>query len=486
MAVLLIGSTGNGKSTLGNFLFDPKFKNKEYFEVGKDNLPTKIQTCKEKTQIVKYQQECNDTSHGMPDSSGAQSSTSHLSNANGITPSYTSFSNEEDEVSGSLTIIDTPGINETSGNDSEHMIDLVTTLKKQKIFKACIFVVKYTAKIDQQYRDTIKYYSTLLPDLFNHNCLIVLTHYATDERSQEIRKYQGHDHDTIIENVKKEIIESSGICFAPIVFSIDCVPFGADEEIEHKRVRDVMLSYIFALREVHMTEFHVAKTKEMKDEDRKKICSHKGNIVGYCESLKTMNGNAAEALEELKSLEERTTIIKEKLTKKEESLNDKDSDDLVIAHVWSVAEKWNPFKKQKKRFDVTSKFEVFKTQLWTRNTKWKEYTQEGNRVHGVVKGKLTRGLYASITMETKKRVKYAEDIAELKEAIESLKSEQSNAEDAEEECKKKYGQFENETSSLIKYIEENRKEIENLSRDKMTLEEAKAWLEKRKEKDTTS
>ena len=95
-----------------------------------------------------------------------------------------------------------------------------------------------------------------------------------------------------------------------------------------------------------------------------------------------------------------------------------------------------------------------------------------------------RGLYASITMETKKNNRFAEDIPKLKEAIVSLKSELCNAKDAEEECRKKYGQFESEMSNLKKYMKENEKKIEYLSRDTMTLEEANARLEKRKE--TTS
>ena len=42
--VLLIGLTGNGKSTLGNYLLDPKFANPP-FETATDNLP-KTQKCK--------------------------------------------------------------------------------------------------------------------------------------------------------------------------------------------------------------------------------------------------------------------------------------------------------------------------------------------------------------------------------------------------------------------------------------------------------
>ena len=124
--------------------------------------------------------------------------------------------------------------------------------------------MKYSATIDKQYKDTIKYYSTLLPDLFEQNCLIVLTHYSKREKKKD-------HYDTIVRNVKAEKKKTSGICFDPILFAIDSDP-DEDEEVEQSRkVRDAILSYILSLTEVHVTDFLIAKTEELQSEDGKKI-----------------------------------------------------------------------------------------------------------------------------------------------------------------------------------------------------------------------
>ena len=226
VTVLLIGSTGNGKSALGNFLFDPRFDNKEHFKVGRDNLP-KTQTCKPVTCDVKYRR-------------------------------------GRDEKYGILTIIDTPGINENEEKDLEHMTDLVTTLKKQQSFKVCIFVVNFSAKIDQQYKDTIKYYAKLLPSLFSKNCIIAMTHYsyATDKRSEALRERISFD--TIVKNIQEEIEKYSS---NPMMFAIDSIPYDEEEAEWSKQVRDSMLSYIFSLREVNVAEPCVSKTMFLQSED---------------------------------------------------------------------------------------------------------------------------------------------------------------------------------------------------------------------------
>ena len=480
-AVLMIGSTGSGKSALGNFLFDPRCANKECFEVATDNRP-KTQTCKAVRGPVKYRQG-QGSSDTFEDSLGAQSSSGTATGF--VKDAINKFSKltigAKNEMSGSLTVIDTPGVNEGRKEDLKHMTGLVTTLKEQEVFKACIFVVKFSAKIDQQYKDTIMYYAKLLPDLFSHNCLIVMTEYATDKRSEGLRKRKNEDYSIIVNNVKEEIIKCSGICFTPIIFTIDSIPFGDDEVERSKQVRDAILSYIFSLREVRMTKFLVAKTRILQSEDNEEISRHHGKIEGYNERLKDANTNAKEALDELKKQRKSIDCLKAEIKSQEKNLTYMDTDDLVTAHVWSIDDAWQFFKKKEKKFDETSQYEVHNIERWTNgHCQWKEFVQNGNRVHGVVQGEFMRGLYASFTMETEKRIKCAKDIEHLKTKIESLELKLQSANTAEEACKEKHSKFKSEMSALEKYMEEKRELIEYLSQDTMTLEQAKAKLEKRK------
>ncbi len=115
MAVVMIGSTGNGKSALGNFLLKPDeehlFKN-QFFLRAKDNIP-----CTQETIVATE-------TVSSPSLKGCKR----------------------------LTVIDTPGLNESSEKDLEHMIGLVEKLESVKDISACFIVVKFDGKIDTQYK----------------------------------------------------------------------------------------------------------------------------------------------------------------------------------------------------------------------------------------------------------------------------------------------------------------------------------------------
>ena len=163
-------------------------------------------------------------------------------------------------------------------------IGIINTLQQVKTIWACILVVKFSSTIDQQYKDTVEYYSRLLPSLFDKNTFIVVTDYQTDDCSEKMRQRQGIDEEVIINIIKREIGSASQIAFTPMVFSVDCLPFDDSELQRSKDVRENILSYIYSLDEVNVWSCQ-NKTKALMEEDEQEKMKFKGQVNGYKQRL---------------------------------------------------------------------------------------------------------------------------------------------------------------------------------------------------------
>lgn len=240
--ILLMGSTGHGKSTLGNFLLNPdeKYQTKSLqpFAVATSNVP--------KTQVVEIKSDRMDNP--------------------------------------TLCVIDTPGLNESAIEDLQHMVDIVMVLKNLKEVSACILCVKFDAKIDAQYKATINYYKSLLPKIFEGNVLIVMTNFATDRRSVKVRELHNIDVNAIVRNTAAEV--ASGLPYTPQTFLIDCLPMdlvqGDTNRKQSENTRSAILSYIEkTMHPIRVDDLKVAKTDALKQRDREEIKAIDGQIHGY-------------------------------------------------------------------------------------------------------------------------------------------------------------------------------------------------------------
>ena len=365
MAVLLIGSTGNGKSTLGNFLLNPNddhiFGKKQSFKTAQTTRPETRNVLRRKTD---------------------------LKLKNGLVVNW--------------TIVDTPGLNESDDKDLHHMIQIIETVNEMKGVQACIIVNKFSSKIDAQYKATLNYYSKLLPSLFERNVLIVLTEFATDRRSEMLRQKQGIDVEQVQRDTVKEVVDHGGLSYDPVVFLMDCLPLEEDEKEANLQERDGLLEYIASLKPSMTGSLRVAKTERIKNEDARNIQSYEGEITGYNKRLQQTNEKAKEALEKTQKKEQEITDIDKSLHRLQAVVEYLDSSDTVVAKSWNLEKKWKIWRQQQS-FDLRSSWPICNVVRKTNgHCEWKDFKQTEYEVSGKVKGEYFRGLYASVELETMK------------------------------------------------------------------------------------
>lgn len=439
MVILLIGSTGNGKSTLGNFLIDPgNSDHGPVFGVAVDNKP--------KTQFTKV-----------------------------ATLPVTATKDIPKEVNDSLMIVDTPGLNESKSKDLAHMTALIECLNRMKKIRACIFVVKFLAKIDQQYKDTIRYYSELLPDIFKSNVLIVVMEFLTDNRSEATRKKQGIDAREMVNNITKEIVDTANISYTPTTFMIDCLPFDDDEMLLSLEERKNILLYILEQRDVMVENLRVSKTKAIKEDDERKVMIYKGKVEGYSLRLERANMKAAEAHKEIKEAKDRISSIEYTLSNTRRRVSILDTDEEVVSTSSSTdhePEGW--FMSLYTDFDLVSQWDISSINWWkfSSNNVWKNCIEERRRIRARLQGRKNGGLHGSITVYTKKKWMNEAEINQLRSEIKRKESDLAIARKDAQYFQEKCRECSEELETLEKLIEEAKEDIRKIDSSTMSLSEA--------------
>ena len=442
--ILLIGSTGMGKSTLGNYLLDPNGQ-KKYFSTAKGNKPET-----QHTQI------------------GQATFTGHAIEA--LQLQYSSVK---------LTVIDTPGLNESDAADLKHMIGIVEQLEEQSEIAACIVVVKFNAKIDAQYKKTIEYYSRLLPSLFEKNVFVVMTDYATDPRSVAMRERQGINVDQIVETTAQEIVHSAKLSYGNLmVFQLDCLPFNPEEITYSEDVRNSIFEYIMQLQPIALANLKVAKTERLLQMDKERIKKYEGEIDGYKERLIELNQHSKITLDTIQKIESNVAQCCAKIDAIERELEEKDTPDLVTAVSWSVDTRWKFLTTQKQGCELKSKWKIVKVRQWTNGKcDWGEVQVTDHTFKGKVKGKFSRGLYANVILETEKHTKYATEIHQLKQELEIAKSNLESEENHLSAYREKEKKYEEDIATFEKFIQEKRVKIKMLEATRVTIPEARKRLD---------
>lgn len=216
--IVLVGSTGNGKSTLGSFLHDPiEYEKNPVFLRAKSVHP----------QTSKIQAETKD----------------------------------------GFTIVDTPGLNENCKGDLEHTVEILDYFKSLQNVSAIVFCFNLANnRIDTEFYKTVEFYSELFRICMKQNVLIVLTGVCLDEVSAWKRNNDNLDIQEICTSLALEISKFVGLDYVPTAISIDAYPSTTSQEEyqEALKSRNLILNTISEMPVINIQKTLFCKTQQMK------------------------------------------------------------------------------------------------------------------------------------------------------------------------------------------------------------------------------
>ena len=432
MTLLLIGSTGMGKSTLGNYLIDPSEEHtnpglRQTFKTAESNQPE----------------------------------TKHIQVA-----SVKAYKN--------MKVMDTPGLNDDHQFDIYHMAMLVGKLQQFQRITSCAIVIKFQTKIDAQFCSTIRYYSKLLPQLFENNVFIVMTDFQEGETAHKRRQRMGIDVKKNTKTIVREIRKLANMMYNPTVFRIDCLPIDDESSQYNANVRSCILDYVFTRQtSIDVTNLKVCKSDYVKQKDEAAIAVLNGNLEGYTERLIEMEKGAEELVRDIESDFAQLNKNEESLTRKKIRLRQLNTEDLVTIKQYNFSHEWS-ISKDIHHIDYLSEKPIKDVEEWSQgNVEWEVHVNtDDNRVTGKLTIYPFRRSFASLAIKTFRKLENQRDIVRLETDISDLKANIEKLSAQLKERQEESGVYAAEVEALNQKIISLNKEKEKYFTDYMTLEEA--------------
>lgn len=231
----LLGSTGSGKSALGNFLLAPSDTHifeEQTFRTGETSM-----SCTAECKVASAEDGC-------------------------------------------VLVVDTPGFHESHAKDLGHMLNVAQSLSRlQGGAHAVVLVKKYDARLDQSWRDAVLYYKEFLGKALQDNVIVVLTGCSLG-RSRRLKAFGDLQAERLAQTAQEvqALLQLDG---EPPVFLLDAMPEQPEAWEASLEARRRILRHCVRRKPVPLEGLRVPKTQPLRQQDEREA----GRLEGQIEEL---------------------------------------------------------------------------------------------------------------------------------------------------------------------------------------------------------
>jgi hypothetical protein len=320
-----------------------------------------------------------------------------------------------------LMIVDTPGLNDSRGDDLTNMAMVVKAMRGFSVL-GLIICIRVDGKMDIQFRQTISYYCELFRSCLERNLIIVLTNVKMDVKSQRQRTRDKFDLSVVTNQVREAVSEVAGLKLHCPVWLIDSCTEPEDVEEYNTALdsRATILHDCISRIATPLAAMELVKTPELRQQDDEKLAFIQGELDGYKRGLVDVKAMEASTSQKFGASTRELSQLRIALSEAQATLEQFDNDSLVPVKSETYQSGWTwSWNEHAVSLHADSLISSYKLTTIS-GAELTNVNLSENDLTGSLVGSFFRPIQATVTLFSTSRAAHAKVIAAAQKSVAAL------------------------------------------------------------------